>query len=171
MDIRFSAYRWLLRRLRLSVMWNLVSHALPENPGRSSVRSNEGAEGRGIGKKRMTTCNELYRGSKFALTRKGADLLSVSCCMKRGKPVNAKYSITPKTGERLADTRRSVNGLQTRITKAVIKMSAVARYLKGCKMLERYEGKLSRTVLRRGGASESKLSYCDDDTATKNNSM
>ena len=32
-------------------------------------------------------------------------------------------------------------------------MSAVARYLKGCKMLERYEGKLSRTVLRRGEAS------------------
>nr|QNO50482.1 hypothetical protein EGLMOMJH_00021 [Methanosarcinales archaeon ANME-2c ERB4] len=32
-------------------------------------------------------------------------------------------------------------------------MSAAARYLKGCKMLERYEGKLSHTVLRRGGAS------------------
>ncbi len=32
-------------------------------------------------------------------------------------------------------------------------MIVVARYLKGCKMLERYEGKLSRTVLRRGGAS------------------
>ncbi|RZN38427.1 MAG: hypothetical protein EF813_04915 [Methanosarcinales archaeon] len=31
-------------------------------------------------------------------------------------------------------------------------MIVVARYLKGCKMLERYEGKLSRTVLRRGGA-------------------
>ena len=32
-------------------------------------------------------------------------------------------------------------------------MIVVARYLKGCKMLERYEGKLSRTVLRRGEAS------------------
>jgi hypothetical protein len=32
-------------------------------------------------------------------------------------------------------------------------MRAAARYLKGCEMLERYEGKLSRTVLRRGGAS------------------
>jgi len=51
-------------------------YALPENPGRSSVRSNEGAEGRGIDKKRMASCNELYRGSKFALTRKGADLSS-----------------------------------------------------------------------------------------------
>jgi hypothetical protein len=57
--------------------------------------------------------------------------------MEGGGPVNARYSITPKTGERLADTLRSVNGLQTGITKAVIKMSAVARYLKGCKMLER----------------------------------
>jgi len=95
-------------------------YALPENPGRSSVRSNEGADGRGIGKKRMAACNELYRGSKFALPRKGADLPVVSCCMKRGKPVNVRYSITPKTGERLADTRRSVNGLQTGITKAVI---------------------------------------------------
>ena len=95
-------------------------YALPENLGRSSVRSNEGADGIGIGKKRMTACNELYRGSKFALTRKGADLPVVFCCMKGGKPVNVRYSITPKTGERLADTRRSVNGLQTGITKAVI---------------------------------------------------
>ncbi len=67
-------------------------YALPENPGRSSVRSNEGAEGRGIGKKQMAACNELYRGSKFALTRKGADLLVVSCCTKGGKPVNVRYS-------------------------------------------------------------------------------
>ena len=95
-------------------------YALPENPGRSSVRGNKGAEGSGIGKKRMTSCNEVYRGSKFALTRKGADLPVVSCCMKGGKPVNVRYSITPKTGERLADTRKSVNGLQTGITKAVI---------------------------------------------------
>ena len=95
-------------------------YALPENPGRSSVRSNEGAEGRGIGKKRMTACNELYRGSKFALTRKGADLPEVSCCMKGGKPMNVRYSITPETGERLANTRIGVNGLQTGITKAVI---------------------------------------------------
>ena len=51
-------------------------YAPPENPGRSSVRSNKGAEGIGIGKKQMTSCNEVYRGSKFALTRKGADLSS-----------------------------------------------------------------------------------------------
>jgi len=106
------------------IIWDVElgkPYALPEDPGRSSVRSNEGAEGIGIGKKRMADCNELYRGSKFALTRKGADLPAVSCCMKGGKPVNVRYSITPKTGERIANTRRSVNGLQTGITKAVIK--------------------------------------------------
>jgi len=68
----------------------------------------------------MIACNELYRGSKFALTRKDADLPLVSCCMKGGKPMNVRYSITPKTGERLADTRKNVNRLQTGITKAVI---------------------------------------------------
>jgi len=93
---------------------------LPENPGSDPVRAIDGIVGKGIDKKRMAACNELYRGSKFALTRKGADLPVVSCCMKGGKPVNVRYSITPKTGERLADTRRSVNGLQTGITKAVI---------------------------------------------------
>ena len=95
-------------------------YALPENQGRSSVRSNEGADGRGIGKKRMTACNGLYKGSKFALTRKGADLPEVFRCMNGGKPTNVSNSITPKTGERLANTRKGVNGLQTGITKAVI---------------------------------------------------
>jgi hypothetical protein len=47
---------------------------LPEYPGRDSVRANDGIVGRGIGKKRMTSCNEMYRGSKFASARKGADL-------------------------------------------------------------------------------------------------
>jgi hypothetical protein len=49
-------------------------YMLPESPGRVLVRVNDGIEGRGIGKKRMTSCNEVYRGSKFALTRKRADL-------------------------------------------------------------------------------------------------
>ena len=46
-------------------------YALQET-GRNSVKSNNGAEGRGESKKRMTVCNELYRGSKFALIRKDA---------------------------------------------------------------------------------------------------
>ena len=49
---------------------------LPENPGSDPVRVNDGIVGRGIDKKRTTSCNEVYRGSKFALTRKGADLSS-----------------------------------------------------------------------------------------------
>jgi len=49
-------------------------YMLPESLGRDLVRVNDGIEGRGIGKKRMTSCNEVYRGSKFAPTRKGANL-------------------------------------------------------------------------------------------------
>ena len=108
-------------------------HKLPEYLGRSSVRNNNGLGGRGIGKKRMTACNEVYRGSEFAPTRKGADLPEVFCCMHGGKPVNVSSSITPLIGERLADIRPNlqwidinwekveehVNRLQTRITKAV----------------------------------------------------
>ena len=95
-------------------------YMLPENPGSDPVRANDGIEGRGIGKKRMSVCNGLNRGSEFALTRKGADLPEVFRCMKGGKPTNVRYSITPKTGERLTNTRMSVNGLQTGITKVVI---------------------------------------------------
>ncbi len=52
----------------------------------------------------MTSCNEVYGGSKFALTRKGADpIVVVSHCMKGGKPVNVSNSITPLKGERLTD--------------------------------------------------------------------
>ena len=97
---------------------------LPGNPGIDLVRAIDGIVGKGFDKKRMTSCNEVYRGSKFALTRKGADLSMVSCCMKRGKPVNVRYSITPN-GERLAYTRMSVNRLQTGITKTVIECSSL----------------------------------------------
>ncbi|MDW7777304.1 MAG: hypothetical protein SCH39_13345 [Methanosarcinales archaeon] len=69
MDKRFSAYRWLLRYLEIIHNMELGKPvALPNNLGRSSVRSDDGAEGRGIGKKRRAACNELHRGSKFALT-------------------------------------------------------------------------------------------------------
>ena len=105
---------------------------LPESPGRDPVRENEGIVGRGFGKKRMTSCNEVYRGSEFALTRKGADLPMVFHCMNGGKPVYVSCSITP-TGERLTGIRSKLqwadvdwnkvgkyaNRLQARITKAV----------------------------------------------------
>jgi hypothetical protein len=67
----------------------------------------------------MTICNELYRGSKFALIRKDADLPLVLYGMNRSKPMNASYSTTP-IGERLTDVL-NVNRLRAGITKAVIK--------------------------------------------------
>ncbi len=39
---------------------------------RKLARDDEGSEGIGNGKKRMSVCNGMYRGSKFASTRKGA---------------------------------------------------------------------------------------------------
>ena len=49
-------------------------HPLPGYLGRDHVSGNDGIEGRGIDKKRITSCNGVYRGSNFTLTRKGADL-------------------------------------------------------------------------------------------------
>jgi len=45
--------------------------------GSISVRRYDGVGGRGGCKKRMPSCNGLDKGSKFALSRKGADLLLV----------------------------------------------------------------------------------------------
>jgi len=50
-------------------------YALQET-GRNFAKSNNGAEGRGESKKRMTIGNKLYRGLKFASIRKDADLLN-----------------------------------------------------------------------------------------------
>jgi len=49
-------------------------YLLPECPGNDLARGNDSLEGRGNGKKRMAFCNGMHRGSKFALSRKGADL-------------------------------------------------------------------------------------------------
>jgi hypothetical protein len=38
----------------------------------------------------MTICNELYRGSRFALIRKDADLPKVFHCMNEGKTDECK---------------------------------------------------------------------------------
>jgi len=51
-------------------------YILLEYPGRDPARANDGIEGKGTSKKRMSICNRSNRGSKFALTRNGADLLS-----------------------------------------------------------------------------------------------
>jgi hypothetical protein len=42
--------------------------------GRDFARKNNGTGDKGNGKKRMAFCNGMQRGSKFALSRKGADL-------------------------------------------------------------------------------------------------
>jgi hypothetical protein len=115
--------------------------------GRNPARGNNDIEGRGDGKKQMAAYNELHRG--FALARKGADLPEVFHCMNRDKPRNVRQSITPKS-EILTDT--CVNGLYAGITKTAFR-NENCRPIKGDEMLERYEGKLSRTVLRGGGAS------------------
>jgi len=51
-------------------------YMLPENPGSDPAMTNNGIDGRGIDKKRMSICNRSNRGSKFASARNGADLLS-----------------------------------------------------------------------------------------------
>jgi len=80
-------------------------YMLPESPGRDLVRVNDGIEGRGIDKKRMASCNEVYRGSKFALARKGADLSSCVSLYAWRQPVNVSNSITPVIGERHTDVQ------------------------------------------------------------------
>ncbi len=64
-------------------------YALPEYPGRSFVRSNDGADGRGIGKKRMIACNKLYMGSKQPFHKRLIkNCLTVFRCMNGGKPTD-----------------------------------------------------------------------------------
>ena len=100
--------------------------------GRKPARADDGSEGSGNGKKRMSVCNELDRGSNFASTRKGADLPTVFHCMNGGKPMNVRCSTTLKS-ERLTDAQ-CVNRLQTGITKAVIEIKLLPdtkRVMKG----------------------------------------
>ena len=97
------------------------------------------------------SAQRCWGGISGAWHGQGVDLPAVSRCIKRGGPVNVRCSVTPKTGERLGDTRKSVDWTQTGITKAVIEWSSLPDTQKGRKMLEQYEEKLSHTVLRQGG--------------------
>jgi len=67
--------RPVLRRERAGNRSFLFDYALQET-GRNSVKSNNGAEGRGESKKQKSVCNRLNKGSIFALIRKDADLLN-----------------------------------------------------------------------------------------------
>ena len=84
--------------------------------GRIPAKDDDGIEGRGVSKKRMLIRNGLDRGSNFASIRKDANLLMVFSCVNGNKPMNVRYSTTPK-GERL--TNSYVNGLLSGITKSV----------------------------------------------------
>ncbi len=61
--------------LKLFIVYNLISPMRSQCMGKNSARNNEGAEGIGESKKQTIVCNALYKGSKFALIRKDADLL------------------------------------------------------------------------------------------------
>jgi hypothetical protein len=57
----------------LFAVWNLINpicslYSKKKKKGRDSVKGINGIEGRGSGKKRMSICNGLNRGSNFALT-------------------------------------------------------------------------------------------------------
>ena len=98
-----------------SLIWNLVSPKCSPM-GRIPAKDDDGIEGRGISKKRMLICNGSDRGSNFALIHKDANLLMVFSCVNGNKPMNVRYSTTPK-GERL--TNIYANGLLSGITKSV----------------------------------------------------
>jgi len=68
----------------------------------------------------MPICNELNRGSNFALNRKDADLMMLFSCMNGNQLTNVRYSKTP-IGERLTDI--NVSGLLSRITKSVMQIT------------------------------------------------
>ena len=85
--------------------------------GRLLARDDDGTEGRGVSKKQMPIRNGSDRGSNFASIRKDADLLMVFSCMNGNKPMNVRYSTTPK-GKRL--TNSYVNGRWSGITKSVM---------------------------------------------------
>lgn len=77
----------------------------------------KGIEDKGFGKKRMSICNGLDRGSNFALIRKDADLMMVFSCVNGNKLTNVRYSNTSIV-EGLTDSH--VSGLLSRITKSVM---------------------------------------------------
>ena len=82
----------------LFVVYNLVNPICSsvffrkKKKGRDSAKRINGIEGRGFSKKRMLFCNGMDRGSNFALTRKGADLLMVFSCVNGNKLTNVRHS-------------------------------------------------------------------------------
>ncbi len=106
------------------------------------MRDDDGAAGRGFGKKRMPVSNRPDIG--YALIRKDADFPLVSHGMNRDKPMNMRKSITPN-GEMLIDAVALLD-CKLEIQRQILPPD------KGDGRLEPYDGKLSSTVLRRVGA-------------------
>jgi hypothetical protein len=75
--------------------------------GRDPVKGINCIEGIGFSKKRMPICNELDRGSNFALILKDADLLLVFYCMKGGKLLNVSISTISHQDKKLTDAHLS----------------------------------------------------------------
>ncbi len=135
--------RTVLRRGGGSNPPSLFDYVFPS--GRSLVRDDNDAEGKGYGRKQMAARNKLHRG--IALVRKDADFPLVSHCMNRDKLRNMRKSITPN-GEMLIDIKCywAVSwNYKGRIENC-------RPILKGYGMLEPYAVKVASTVLRRGRA-------------------
>jgi hypothetical protein len=128
------------------IAWNLVS-PLHSHSGRSLVREDNDAEGRGYGKKRMAAGNKLHRGTKSTSLRKDADFPLVFHCMNRDKPTNMRKSITPKS-EMLID-KKCYWAVSWNYKGSIENCRPI---LKGYGMLEPYAVKVASTVLRRGRA-------------------
>ncbi|HJH28168.1 MAG TPA: hypothetical protein C5S51_00465, partial [Methanosarcinaceae archaeon] len=64
----------MLERSAMKVARSVLRGLGVGNDSRLLDRADEGSGGSGNGKKRMSVCNGLDRGSNFASTRKGADL-------------------------------------------------------------------------------------------------
>ncbi len=122
--------------------------------GRSFVRNDNNAEGKGYGRKQMAARNKLHRGN--TLIRKDADFPLVSHCMNRDKLRNMRKSITPN-GEILIDMK-----CYWAVSWNYKGRNENCRpILKGYGMLERYAVKVACTVLRRGRAGN-RSSLFDD---------
>ncbi|PAV13790.1 hypothetical protein ASJ81_16430 [Methanosarcina spelaei] len=78
------------------------------------MRDDDGVEGRGFSKKRMSICNGLNRGSNFALILKDADLLMILLCER--KQIHECNIFKDTNSEKLTDS--NVRGLLSRITKS-----------------------------------------------------
>ena len=123
---------WLLKRQNYPDYGTWKPQYAPEKPGGDHASGTICVVGVGCRKKRMPDCNGLDRGSKFALTWKGADVQLTNHDEIWGKSMIVRCSIT-RISENLTDRELAklwenfpwdkahvfVDRLQKRIAKAV----------------------------------------------------